>query len=1065
MSQTPGNFVHLHVHSDHSALDSVAQMAPLCAAAVADGQPAVAATDHGSVSGLYRLRSEAKKQGIKYIAGMEAYLAYGSRFDRTAGLGPAGDVDPDSLDADKSLPTIDAREPDPDAEPGPDPSVDATAGSASMLEGAAAVAGRQTDAPNSADEPGGSAKTKPYMHLTILARDHTGWLNLVKLHNASYASVWFKPRIDLDLLAQHGEGLIVLTGCIGGPVAGPLSRGDVALADANTERLIAAVGRENVYVEVMEHGNDVETENLPRLYEHAERHELKVVATNDCHYVHPGQHTVHDAWLCVSTKAAISDEKRFRFHGDGYHLRTGAEMRALRPDDPRWQAACDETVRLAERVEDDVIGELPTGLPHVRLPEGWTDSTAYLKHLVGQGALRRYADRLDADGRLPKEIRDRLAYEFKVVVDSGYPDYFLIVHDLIEWANSDRGLPTPEHPDGEPATYDARGNLITGKKPILTGPGRGSAAGAVLSYCLGIVGVDPLRYDLLFERFLEPGRVGMPDIDLDFERGRRGEVLAYLSARYGEDCVAQIGNFGFSRSKAAIKDATRVLGLPVHLGEQLAAHVPLNAKDNAKPYRLSVLMDATDEVGREVGAPLREAVAESEDAKSILELALGFEDAVRQLGIHACGVLITAEPLESIGVPLRWNWDAANQCKKGLPITAWDGTDVGDDGAGMLKLDVLGLRTLDLMAAAVANIEEATGEKIDLISTNNGAPSPHVVPDPEDHENPRVNAAWALLGEGKTSSVFQLESTGISSLTEDVAPHSLHDLSAILALYRPGPMGANSHRDYVSRRANGPDYSKWTSDPDEQRRIHEVLAPTYGVLTYQEQIMALGTVVGGMDVQQRSVLRKAVAKKKEKVLKQSEADFFAGCEQRVVDEQGNVVSEPFSRQTAERLWADFKDMGSYAFNASHSVAYAQVAYLTAYLKANWPAEYAAGVLTTTESGEKRDEVMQRIVKEGISVVAPTVNKAKVNASAVASESGQPTVMLGLSEIKGMSEAARQVVAERTRNGEFASPEDLKQRVSVPESVIEALCFAGAIEAAGGAGMVRMRSRGVRTLAS
>lgn len=1296
----PG-FVHLHVHSDHSKLDSIARAGALCAAAAADNQPALASTDHGSLTGIWQFAQAARKAGIKPICGMEAYLSFGSRFEKFF-----IEVDADS---------------DSDA------------------AGGAAGSGR---------------KRKAYMHLTLLAATRKGWLNLVAMHNAAQDSVWYEPRIDFDLLREHAEGVIVLTGCLGGPVAGPLSRGDAEGALAAAQELVDIVGRDNVFVEVMDHAVPAEQGVMDDLFDLADVLGLRAVATNDCHYVHAEDADAHDAWLCTATGATVSDQKRFRFQGSGYYLKSAAEMAAVRPGDPRWLAACANTLVVADMVEDWVLPEQVLRLPKFPLPAGYAgDAASLLRERVRAGALARFASVLDADGRPPADVAARLNSEVSVISSMGYDDYFLMTADLIDWARSDRGVPCPEWPDGQPGA----------KKPILAGPGRGcvtgdtlvvtsegvkpipevrigdlvlshtgmwrtvtnrfvyevpqseqmvfiraasgaadspgvtmtadhkvavlrvceatgttstewvpagdvttgdllvrptqdktpggvwlahpeavevrpvepspgsrmvydlqvevdhsfttdgfvvhnSAAGSLVSYCLGIVDVDPLVYGLLFERFLEPGRAGMPDIDIDFEQERRSELVDYLVARYGGDYVALIGTFGIVRSKQAVKDAARVLGLPPAVANKLTALIPV---DQGKPASLSDMLDEAFEGGTE----FRRELDNNEDSARVVALARSFEGVVRSLSTHACGVLVSAEPLGELGIPLRWERDG--DAKTGVAITCWDGADVSDDGVGLLKMDALVLRNLDIIASTLTTVEELTGERVTFDSLPDPDGLANGTLDPESVEGHRVRAAWDLLCAGHTSGCFQLESRGITELTTQVLPRTLEDLSAIMALYRPGPMGANSHGIFVENRFNpaAGSYDRYTTDPVEADALGTVLDVTERTFVYQEQVMRLGDVVAGFDAKQRSALRKAVAKKNPEALRKVGEAWFAGATRDVVREDGSV-SQAFSRETAEKLWADFQGCASYLFNKcvtgdtvvetpdgvawtvadlydayatpeqspralpaellaydfaghtiaakplagvhdngvaevfevvlsdgstiratanhrflkvmvgwggewttewvsvarlepgltrlatramsqrtnrplpehavvvsvtaagrervfdvemddeghnfvangfishnSHSVAYAKLGFLTAFLKANWPTAFAAATLMHTPRGDKRDALLPALAGDGVQVLAPAINSSK--ATTTADPHGRLAVTLGLSEIKDVGKAAYAIVAERDARGLFTSVADLVDRVRVPSgdgvtqglsaSAVEALIVSGALD--------------------
>lgn len=954
-------FVHLHVHTEYSMLDGLGRVKDVPKAAKAKGQSAVAMTDHGNLSGAWAFREACLAEGVKPIIGVELYLALGSRFD------------PQSME----VPRDDESAADEDEE----------------------EQGKRVTK---------NTKTKRNEHLTVLARTATGWTNLVSIMNKSQETFYVKPLADFDLLKEHGDGLIVLTGCLGGPVAGPISRGDIKLAEANLETLIEAVGKENVYVEIMEHGIEAERNNLVRLRDLADKHGLTMVVTNDCHYVESADAPAHEAWLAVQSKKSLKDPNRFHFHGDGYHLGTSAEMRAIKTG-IRWQQACDATVTLAARIADDVIGEagIRQRLPQFPIPAGFADSDAYLFHLIAKGAKERYAFPFGP------VLKERLRFEFNTITGAGIGDYFLIVWDLMNWSRSDRGLPTAEFPDGEPSQ----------KRPILNGYGRGSAAGSVTSYALHIVGIDPIENDLLFERFLEPGRVGMPDIDLDFETDRRAEILAYLEARYGKDKVARIGTVGKALSRRAVKDAARVLDA-TPLGNKLSKAIPVVM---GKPFKFSRLADTTDGTSE----PFRQAKKKAGDeAIQIVDLAVSFEGVVNGASIHACGTIISDESLESL-IPLRYERDK-NGRVDAPRISNWDGGNV--ESFGLLKLDVLGLRNLDIVSTAAGFIKDTTGEFVDMFE----------IPHPNTQGNPRVDAAWDLLCAGKTNGVFQMESSGMARLSEDVSPRSLNELSAVIALYRPGALSAGSHTRYVERKHGREtiEYSKYTNDPAEAAVIDSILGETQGVFVYQEQLMRLSGVMCGFNISQRSQLRKAVGKKIEELMRKTASEFIEGAVAEHKDEAGNVTSIAFSRSTAEKVWKDVQFSADYLFNKSHSAAYAQLSYVTAFLKANWPVEYGAAILAVTGKGDKRAAALASLREDAITVLPPDIN---ISAMGTTPHDGQ--VRLGLSEIKGVGTVAEWVVAERV-HGEFASLADLIIRTKTPDKngVLAVKLSLGAVEA-------------------
>ena len=745
MAQKMG-FVHLHVHTEYSPLDGVGKLDDLFSAVAADGAVAVANTDHGNLAGAWKAAQAARNAGIKFIPGIEAYFAIGSRFEKNS----------------LSIP-------------------------------------RDDDTDTGDDEEGGSSgrmKTKTYEHLTLLATNVTGWQNLAKMSSAAADSFWSKPRMDFKLLAEHSEGIIALTGCIGGPIAGPLSRGDVDTARTNLATLVTAMRHTpqnpTVFAEVMDHGIPAEDRANNLLVDLAAEFGVDLVATNDAHYVHSADATSHDLWLAMGTVAQrdknarfseelwIDEPNRFHFHGQGYHLRTEAEMRALFDDRPGFERACDNTVRIAEMVEPDILPRAMLRLPTYDVPEEFADAMSYLIHLVKEGAAVRWGA-----GPLRADRRDRLRRELATIRQLQFPDYFLMVWDVLNAAR-------------------AHG--------IYTGGGRGSAAGSAVSYCLRIVEVDPLENDLLFERFLDESRTDPPDIDLDFDSEGQDWVFAYLAKRWGHEYVARLGSLGFFRARGAVKTAASVLLDSEHrsVGAQLAKRIPIGAT-------IAQMLDETDPTGES----FRTLMNASPDNAMVVQRALEVEGMAANAGIHACGVIVSTERLAGM-VPMRrerkGDW-------VGGWVIEWDKKDISEgDGKtgllplGLLKLDVLGLRNLDVIKRCVKQIQSTTGEVIDPYNID------------YDPSLPRVRALWDMLGQGRTAGVFQLESTGITELTEKVRPESLSELSAILALYRPGPMGMKMHEIYAARKRGWApvDYGIFTKDQREEKVLASVLGDTYG---------------------------------------------------------------------------------------------------------------------------------------------------------------------------------------------------------------------------------------------
>lgn len=762
MTAKKSSFVHLHNHTAYSLLDGLSRLDDMFGYAASMGQPAAAMTDHGSLGGAYKAAKAAEAAGVKAIMGEEVYLAI---------------PDPEDSDADGN-PRRDPRtynhEVLVDAEEGTDDS------------GASAE--------NDEAEKGTGKKHKRYQHLTVLAENAVGWQNLVTVSNKAEDSYWYKPRASLELLGQHSEGLIILSGCLGGPVAGKILAGDDEGAERNLRMLIRNHNPEgwepgqhessNVFVEIMDHGIAIERPVTKKLIALAQKLGLPLVATNDAHYVRPGDHDAHSAWLCCGSKSTVANPK-FKFNGSGFHLRSAEEMRELFDGQPGTEEACNNTLLIASRIAAKVLPDPVMRIPHFPLPDGYTDAAAYLYDLVKAGAEKRWGS------PLPQVVKDRLRREMDIIVAKGLADYFLIVWDMIMAARN--------RPDSEGG-------------PIRTGAGRGSAAGSAVSYALRIVNVDPIEHNLLFERFLDADRDGMPDIDSDFEVAGREWVIRYLENKYGSANVARIGTYGFTLSKKAVKDAARVLELH-GTGDKLAKVIP-NA-GGGKPLPFKDLLNDTDSRGE----AFRALIAADEGAKAAATLAQGFEKVIGQEGIHACGVLIADEPLATL-IPLR-----RDRKGSGGLVTQWDGKDI--DTFGLLKLDVLGLRNLDIVSDAVRQIKHLTGEVID--------------PDdlPIDLANPRVRKTWDLLSEGKTAGIFQMESSGMTELCTKVQPDKLADLSAVVALYRPGPLGAQMHERYALRKSGeeAVDYGIYTKDKREQDAIATVLGETYGTCLAEGQLV------------------------------------------------------------------------------------------------------------------------------------------------------------------------------------------------------------------------------------
>lgn len=1095
-------FAHLHVHSEHSALDGLVRLDSAFTKVKADGQNALAITDHGTLGGIWKARKYADESGVKLIPGDEVYVAIGSRYEKNSIEIPIEA----SLSSDEACshgdaahdhgPAVDIFDEDTTQE-------DITAALAAIENGTAAVD------PDSGETKDGVRK-KHYWHLTLLARNAVGWQNLIAMQNEAFNTIHYKPRIDLELLKKHSEGIIVLTGCLGGVVAEPVSRtydantraeeargllraqaeklaatteytmrelGEalisvdeqyesvsemqaaverledayeegahipsaaellitqemldlhrirktaeerarvaVSQARGNIETLIDAVGKDNVYVEVMEHGIPSEQAIIGDIVALANEYELPLVATGDAHYLEESDEAAHEAWLAMQSKSTLADPNRYRFNGTGFYLRTEAEMRGAR-DEQWWQDAVSNTQLVADRIENNIIPTPEPRLPTFKLAEGDTRTVRqYVIDTIFAGAAARYGENWRTER---PDVKDRLNYEFGIVDSMGFLSYFAIVENVISWARSTDPIYV-----GGPQ-----------KKPILVGPGRGSAAGSLISYCLRIVNVDPLKYNLLFERFLEPGRPDFPDIDMDFEKSRLDDVLAYMMHKWGLKSVARIGSFAISKSRASIKSAARVLGIKGGAGDKLSKLVPVAF---GQPWPIEKMFDETKAEGNDFRKQL---IRLGEDGERIMELAQQFEGLVTGVGIHACGVVVADIDLDEL-IPLRQD-KSKIQGEQLSAVTAWDSKDI--EAAGLLKLDFLSLRTLDIISLAVENIRQTTGEVI----------NPDELPDPSDLTQPRVAAAYRLLVEGKTSGIFQSEGAGMTKVYQNIQPSSLEDLSAVVALFRPGPLAAQMDVRYADRKhgREAVTYDYITQIKDEQEVIDGVLGVTYGTTVYQEQIMQLSRVVAGFDAKLSNKMRKAMGKKLHDVMAEVEVLFVEGAQKNVTLEGEPKVA--FKEATARRLWDLLKGNADYLFNKSHSVAYAQVAFVTAYLKATWPAEFGAAVLATTEKKESRVATIRSLTAEGISVLAPSVNKSRP----MTFPEGGTAVRLGLTEIKGLGSIGEAVYAHRhykdaegnAKDDTYNSLRDLARRVKdeagkgIQVNHLEALVESGACD--------------------
>ncbi|MGB9886621.1 MAG: DNA polymerase III subunit alpha [Moorellales bacterium] len=803
----------------------------------------------------------------------------------------------------------------------------------------------------------GQEEQSPF-HLVLLARDYRGYQNLLRLVSRAYLEgFYYKPRVDRELLAEHREGLIALSACLAGEIPALFLKGreEEAVAAASWYREV--FGPENFFLELQDHELAEQKRANRFLVDLARRLDLPLVATNDVHYLKREDATLHDVLLCIQTGKTLEDSKRLEFPTQEFYFKTGEEMARIFAEVPEALA---NTLAIAERCQV----ELPFGrlhLPHYPVPEGHT-AESYLRHLCLEGLKER--------GLLHREeYRRRLEYELEVIFKMGFAGYFLVVWDLVNFA----------HREG-----------------ILTGPGRGSAAGSLVAYALGITQIDPLRYDLLFERFLNPERVSMPDIDIDFCFERRGEVLDYLTRRYGGDRVAQIITFGTMAARAAIRDVGRVLNLPLSEVDRLAKLVPAE---------LGISLDRALEESPE----LRQAYEGDDRVRQLLDFARALEGTPRHASTHAAGVVIAPEPLVNF-LPLQKSPDG--------PVTTQFAMHVIEE-LGLLKMDVLGLRTLTVIGDTLKLIAQSGQQPPDL--------------DNLSLEDPKT---YALLSSGESVGVFQLESSGMRTLLRSLRPERFEDLVALVALYRPGPLGSGMVEDFI-RRKHGQVEVKYLHPS-----LEPILRDTYGVILYQEQVMRIASELAGFTLGEADLLRRAMGKKKPEVLAAQRSRFLEGAIARGVD-----------RETAAQIFDLMEYFAGYGFNRSHSAAYALVAYQTAYLKANYPVQFMAALLTSVRNHPDKVPVyIEECRRLGIEILPPDVNASLADFSIAGN-----AIRFGLAAVKNVGEGAIESILRARADGPFGSLADFCRRVDlrqVNKRVIESLIRCGAMDSLG-AGRARL----------
>ena len=910
-SSPSSDFVHLHVHTEYSMLDGAARLDDLFTEAERLGQTAMATTDHGFVFGAFDFWSKARAHGIKPIIGVEAYLTPGtSRRDRTR-----------------------------------------------------VKWGEQHQARD--DVSGGGA----YTHLTMWAKNTAGMHNLFRMSSlASLEGQLYKPRMDRELLQRYGTGLIATTGCPSGEVQTRLRLGQFDEAVRAAGEFQDIFGKDSYYVELMDHGLDIEARVAKDLLRVAEAIDAPLVATNDLHYTTKADHAAHEVLLCVQSGSTLADPKRLKFDAEEFYVKSAAQMRAMWAELPQ---ACDNTLRIAEQCEVTFNTDA-NFMPNFPCPPGENEDSWFVKE-VDVGLKRRYPQ------GVPDAVRTQAAYETQVITDLGFPGYFLVVADFINWAKA---------------------------QGIRVGPGRGSAAGSMASYAMGITELDPLEHGLIFERFLNPERVSWPDVDVDFDERRRGEVIRYVTQKYGEEKVAQIVTFGTIKAKQAIKDASRVLGFPFAMGEKLTKAMPPGVM--GKDIPLAGIFDPTHPRYAEA-EEFRQLVAIDPDAQRVVETARGLENLKRQWGVHAAGVIMSSEPLIDIVPIMRREQD-------GAIITQFDQPTA--EALGLIKMDFLGLRNLTILDDALENI------------VANGKPAIRVEDLPLDDQ-----ATYDLLGRGDTLGVFQLDGGPMRSLLRQMRPDSFEDISAVIALYRPGPMGMQSHINYALRK-NG--LQPVTAiHPELAEPLAEIVGLTHGLIVYQEQVQRAAQKLAGYSLGQADLLRRAMGKKKQSVLDKEFVPFQAGMRER-----------GYSDAAVRAVWDVLVPFAGYAFNKAHSAAYGVVSYWTGYLKANYPTEYMAALLTSVRDDKDKSALYLGECRHmGNTVLPPDVNSSSANFTAVGTD-----IRFGLTAVRNVgANVVDAIVVAREAKGAFVSFTDFLAKVPAVvcnKRTIESLIKAGAFDSLG-----------------
>jgi len=799
-------------------------------------------------------------------------------------------------------------------------------------------------------------------HLIVLAETTEGWHNLIKLSTIAHLEgFYYKPRVDKDTLRKHARGLIALSGCMGGEIPSALLAGEESRAEELLREYQDIFGKENFYIEISHHPGIPRHDKLQAtLIEFARKHGAPLAATQDIHYTNPEDAAAQDVLVAVQTNARLDDEDRLTMREDNFSFRSSEEMTELFKDTPD---AVSNTVKIADRVNVEIsLGKLQ--LPHFPLPQGET-AESYLEKLAKDGLAMRYQNPAD-------DIYKRLFFELGVISQSGFAEYFLIVWDIVRWAKS---------------------------KDIVVGPGRGSGVGSLVAYSLQITNVDPLKYNLLFERFMNPERVSPPDFDLDFADTRRDEVLAYAQEKYGNDHVAQIITFGTMAARAAVRDAGRALGLPLALCDQVAKAIPFNPNASKKE---NYLRDCVENVPE-----LKDLYTRSADVKKLVDAAQKLEGVVRHASTHACAVVITKEPLTNY-LPLQLATNHSDESQ--ALVTQFEMHAVED--LGLLKIDFLGLSNLSIIEETVKRIQFLHNKNIDI--------------DALEVDDPKI---YKMLAQGRTVGVFQLESTGMTRYLKELKPTSFEDIIAMVSLYRPGALDAGTIPHYIARK-NGSEEVAYLHP-----KLEPVLKNTYGIMIYQEQLMQAAQALGGFTMPEADTLRKAVGKKIKKLLDEQKEKLISG-----------IIKNTSNEHVAEEFWKLVEPFARYGFNRSHASGYATIAYQTAWLKMYYPTEFMASLLNAEEKNlDRMAFLLGEAATEGITILPPDVNESRSRFAI----SEEKTIRFGLAAIKNVgSNVVRAIIDERDANGPFTSLTNLFERISSRDfnkKSIEALARSGALD--------------------